>query len=224
MSTSAAPSPAERPAVPWKGAWGGAWLVVYGCAVLLKATLQVALIEVVVHGARCGDLALRVAAQQQDDGETLQSLGALVAELPAACGSSLRALFWADVGLSLAAVLIGLGVLRRSEIARHAALVLLGVEALFSIGVTVAWALLVLPLHDAWMARLADFVDLVHRAGGGGQPPIVGLLEFLHRNGLYSLASDMVGHIVHLTLLALLAVRLSGRDTRAWCVARDASS
>lgn len=217
MSAAAAPVPDARPPVPWKGAWGGAWTVVYGCYVLASGTLGIAFAELLGRAARLLEVRLRVLATDPEQGETSREVAAFLADAPTALGGGLGYLHWADVGLALLVVLAGLGVLRRGEFARRAALALLAAEALLGIGFVVAWQVAVVPVQEAWLARGAELGEFLVQAAPNEAPPVDELFRLLQTLCRMSLMTSATTQILHLTVLALLAVRLAGPDTRAWC-------
>jgi hypothetical protein len=206
------PPVAARPVDEVKGAWGGAWLVVYGCVGVLKGLFTLGAIELLVRLAALGSMAVRTKGVEAADDTPLRMAKVLDAA-PDALGKPLAPWIWVGVGLSAAALVAGMGVLRRSDVARRAALALLVASVALAVAMVVAWGVQVLPKYEAWMGEFREFVREAERMSGNTS----GLADIMQTSGWQQLATEIAMQIVHLGIVALLVVRLAGASTRAWC-------
>jgi len=206
------PSAAAKPVDEVKGAWGGAWTVVYGCVGLLKGLVTIGAIELLARLAALGSMAVQTKGVEAAD-DTPARLAKVLDAAPDALGRPLAPWLWAGVGLSAAALVAGMGVLRRSEAARRAALVLLVLSALSSAALVAVWGVQILPKYEAWMGEFREFVKEAERASGNSS----GIADLMRTSGWQQLATEIAMQIVHLGVVALLVVRLAGASTKAWC-------
>lgn len=117
------------------------------------------------------------------------------------------------LALGIAATAAGIGMLRRSEQARRALLVVLGVSAVAS----VAWCVYSIAVYaDAVRGWVAEYHDVSARLGLGGG------LGSAFDDGAGSAFSDSCTAGLHLLVIAAVAAGLRSSHARAWCGASAA--
>lgn len=195
-----------------KGAWGGAWTVVYGCFGAGLWLVNAVATDLFVRVAALGEAALRLQLAKNPDAAIEDALAVLEGTKAAVVGP-LGAWFWGGVGVGSACVVAGLGVLRRSEIARRAALGLLVLSFLHAVSVVVVSAIEVRPALEVWIGRFRELWEEV-RSRDPNAPDLSGAIQSL---GAQQLATDIAFQLLHGAIVAMLVIRLAGAATRAWC-------
>jgi hypothetical protein len=182
--------------------------------VLLKAVVGLAVTDIFLRAARLGSVVLRTEAPHEEAVDAPRRAAELLDRAPEALGAGQRPWNWATAALAALVVVSGMGVLRRSETMRRAAIGLVGVAAALSVGLTIHSALTVIPVYAAWVADLRDLVQDFERQGVDLGP---GLAALLRTDRSRVLAWEGALQSVHLTCVGLLLLRLAGRSTRRWC-------
>lgn len=209
------PPTAGRAVDATKGAWGGAWTVVYGCLGAALWFLSVAVIDLAVRGTAALAAAARLQLTRNPD-DTLTECIEVLDGTGAALVGPLGPFYWAGAVLSVLAVAAGLGVLRRSEFARRAALVLLAASLLHAIGSVVLWAVYVLPAYRTWLESASRVWEELRR-----RDPEAPDLSALFGTGVWQhLATEIAVQILHAAIVLLLVVRVAGAASKAWCAPR----
>lgn len=225
MSAAAAPSAPAPPAAAgppvWKGAWGGAWLVVYGCVTLLARLFALASLEAAVRVLPLAADGMRVGAAKAGGDATARQLAALLARGPEALGASQRPWLLAATGVSVLTITLGVLVLRRSASARVVAILAVAGSFLLSAGVALREWFRVLPQTESWAAEFRTHVETAQRVAPEETQWFLDLVhESLQVDRGWHALSALTVLALHLALALPVTLRLAGGATRAWCAPR----
>lgn len=222
MTTSPFPPPprsyaaafAAPPADIAKGAWGGSWTVVYGCAGLFFGAMNVVSQRLLLQFVRLGVAALGKQVVEEEDAEFPKQVASVVERAPRALGLDLAAGHWVALGLGVASIVAGFAVLRRSETGRRAAIACVGASAALSVLLTAAWAVFVLPMYSVWVGEMKDVLETIEKSSGGKAADLSPLFA---TSSLQQLVWQIAVQAVHVGLVWMLIVRLRSAESRAWC-------
>ncbi|MCE9634256.1 MAG: hypothetical protein K8T90_01000 [Planctomycetes bacterium] len=208
-----------------KGAWGGAWTVVYGCVGLLFGVMNIVSQQLLLRLVRLGTAALGKQVIEEEDAAFPKRVASVIERAPEALGLDLAKWHWAAVGLAVASIVAGFAVLRRSEVGRRAAIACTAASAGLAVALTVTWGVFVMPRYAAWIEELREVTKEIERNSGGAGGD---LSVFFSSSSAQQLVWQIGMQIVHVGLVWMLIVRLRGSETTTWCGAsassRDRSS
>lgn len=215
MTTAAAPEPTTPPTDLAKGAWGGAWTVVYGSVSVVFGVMNVVSNHMLVTLADLGTAALQRMVVEEEDADAPRRLAALVDAAPDALGLGFARWHWLAAGLGIGAIVAGLAVLRRSETGRRAAVFLCAASAGLSLLLTAAWGVFVMPKYGAWVGELREILAEAERASGGRAGPDFSMM--FSSSPVQQLVWQAGMQTIHAGIVWILVSRLRGAETRAWC-------
>ena len=214
MSASAAAAP---PLPLWKGAWGGAWVVVYGCLALLARFTALAVLEFEIRILRLAGDACRVGAAKNDDADLARRVADFFGRGPAAFGGSERLLTGVAILVALLVIGAGIGVLRRSEFARRAAILLVALSLAGAVAIAIHSVVTVLPLAETWSADGREILNLVERTVPDDAREPLGFLRALLDVTAVQIGVKGALVLVHALIAIPILIRLCGAPARAWC-------
>lgn len=217
-TTVPAPAPAAGASLVWKGAWGGAWLVFYGCFTLLVRFGWFAYLDVISRGLATLGATLRLQAEKNTDIATPAQFAEMFERAGPACGATQRPLYLGAAAVSAVLVVLGFLVLRRSETARKLALATLAASLAVSLAIDVHTWVRVLPLAEEWSVGFVELFESTARLASQDSKGMTDLVRSMTNvSRVQQAVLQLFGLGLHLGALIPLWLRLAGAPSREWC-------